>query len=429
MSTSYPLFAPRADQGPRILTVSQLSQLIEGTLESIFQSIWVSGEISEVSRPQSGHVYFTLRDETAQIRSVVWRSVASRMRFQIEDGQEVICHGDIDVYPPRGTYQLVVQKVEPQGLGALQLAFKQLQRKLEAEGLFETERKRPLPPFPRRIGFVTSPSGAAIRDFLQVAAARSRGVQVLVIPARVQGDGAAGEIARGIRLANRVLPTLDVLVVGRGGGSVEDLWCFNEEIVVRAIAASQIPVVSAVGHEIDVTLSDLAADVRALTPSDAAQRVIPSADDLKSRLGVLSRRMVSMLRSQANFARDHVEQLARSRVLRNPKSLIFDLAHRLDELDACAQRAICRRLAQSRDQLAAIACRADALSPLAVLGRGYSVTTDAETGAVLTSTDKLATGQRVRTRLASGSFESRVEQVPRTTDSGRSDKAIERSRT
>jgi exodeoxyribonuclease VII large subunit len=417
MSTPYPLFAPRADQAPRILTVSQLSQLIEGTLESAFQSIWVSGEISEVSRPQSGHIYFTLRDDGAQIKAVMWRSVASRMRFQIEDGQDIICHGDIDVYPPRGTYQLVVQKIEPQGLGALQLAFKQLQRKLAAEGLFDPARKRPLPSFPRRIGFVTSPSGAAIRDFLQVAAARFHGTQILVIPARVQGDGAAQEIARGIRLANALRPPLDVLVVGRGGGSIEDLWCFNEELVVRAIAASQIPVVSAVGHEIDVTLADLAADVRALTPSDAAQRVIPSADELKSRLAVLSRRMVSMLRSRSVAARRHVGQLARSRVLRNPKALIYDLAHRLDDLDACAQRAIHRRLQQSHDQLASIACRAEALSPLAVLGRGYSVTTDAETDAVLTATDQLASGQRVRTRLAGGSFESRVEKIHSSTDS------------
>src|SRR5438874_4088156 len=339
MAGDYPLFAQAAEATPRVLSVSQLSQLIEGTLESAFQSVWVSGEVSEVSRPHSGHVYFTLRDETAQLKAVIWRSVASRLRFQLEDGQQVICHGDLDVYPPRGTYQLVVRQVEPAGLGALQLAFKQLQERLAAEGLFDPARKRPLPMFPRRVGFVTSPSGAAIQDFLQVAARRFHGVEILVIPARVQGEGACEEIVRGIRLANQLRPPLDVLVVGRGGGSLEDLWCFNEEAVVRAIHASSIPVVSAVGHEIDVTLADLVADVRALTPSEAAERVIPSADELTSRLAVFRRRIVSMLRSRATAARRHVDQLARSRLLRNPRLLIYDRARRLDELDAHAKRA------------------------------------------------------------------------------------------
>jgi exodeoxyribonuclease VII large subunit len=402
MASSYSLFSQRPVGQAKVLSVSQLSQLIEGTLESAFQSLWVSGEISEVSRPHSGHIYFTLRDEAAQIRAVIWRSAASRLRFQLEDGQQVICHGDIDVYPPRGTYQLVVQHIEPQGAGALQLAFKQLLQRLEAEGLFDAARKRPLPAFPRRVGFVTSPSGAAIRDFLEVAARRFAGVQIIVIPARVQGEGAAAEIARGIAWANRLQPPLDVLVVGRGGGSLEDLWCFNEEAVVRAIFASKIPVVSAVGHEVDVTLSDLVADVRALTPSEAAERIIPSADELTSRLAVLQRRLIAMLRSRAIAARRHVEQLSRSRVLRNPQSLIYDLAHRLDELDSQAHRAICRRLKSSRDQLAAIACRADALSPLAVLARGFSVTTREADGELIRSADQVRAGDRVVTRLSNG---------------------------
>ncbi|HMC10211.1 MAG TPA: exodeoxyribonuclease VII large subunit [Pirellulaceae bacterium] len=408
MASLYPLFDERPEGQVKILTVSQLSQLIEGTLESVFQSLWVSGEISEVSRPHSGHVYFTLRDEAAQIRAVVWRSAASRMRFQLEDGQQVICHGDIDVYPPRGTYQLVVRQVEPQGLGALQLAFKQLQRRLAAEGLFDPARKRPLPPFPRRVGFVTSPTGAAIRDFLEVAARRFRGVKIVVIPVRVQGEGAAAEVARGIGLANRLQPPLDVLVVGRGGGSLEDLWCFNEEIVVRAIVASQVPVVSAVGHEIDVTLADLAADVRALTPSEAAERVIPSAEELTARLAAFQRRIVAMLRARATAARRHVEQLARSRVLRNPKAIIYDLSHRLDELDEYALRAIRRRLQSSRDQIGAIACRAEALSPLAVLGRRYSMTTRAADGTLIQAADQVAIGDQVLTRLSRGEFRSIV---------------------
>src|SRR5436190_5572555 len=313
MASLYPLFDERPEGSPKILSVSQLSQLIEGALESAFQSLWVSGEISEVSRPHSGHVCFTLRDEAAQIRAVVWRSAASRMRFQLEDGQQVICHGDIDVYPPRGTYQLVVRQIEPQGLGALQLAFKQLQRRLEVEGLFDPARKRPLPPFPRRVGFVTSPTGAAIRDFLQVAARRFGGVEILVIPARVQGEGAADEIARGIELANRLRPPLDVLVVGRGGGSLEDLWSFNEEIVVRAIHASRVPVVSAVGHEIDVTLSDLVADVRALTPSEAAELVVPAADEVLAGLRGCEQRLIAGLRGRATAARAWLDLLSQRR--------------------------------------------------------------------------------------------------------------------
>ncbi|MEX2175387.1 MAG: exodeoxyribonuclease VII large subunit [Pirellulaceae bacterium] len=408
MDEDHPLFRERADEPPRVLSVGQLTALIQGTLESQFHAVWVSGEITEVSRPHSGHIYFTLKDSQAQIRGVVWRSTAQRLRFQLEEGQEVVCLGDLDVYPPRGSYQLVVRQVEPQGLGALQLAFQQLQRRLAAEGLFDPAHKRPLPLFPRRVGFVTSPTGAAIRDFLQVAARRFAGVEIVVIPARVQGTGAAEEIASGIELANRIQPPLDVLIVGRGGGSVEDLWCFNEERVVRAIFASRVPVVSAVGHEIDVTLADLVADVRALTPSEAAERVIPSAEELAARLAQYRRRMVSTLRARATSARRHVEQLARHRLLRNPKSLLYDLAHRLDELDAAASRAARRRITTSHDRLAAIAGRLESLSPLAVLSRGYSVTTLAGTGEIARAA-LVQPGETIRTRLADGELTSRVE--------------------
>jgi exodeoxyribonuclease VII large subunit len=409
---SLPLFPPEPDdKPPPVFTVSRLTQLIQGTLQSTFSSIWVSGEISEVSRPHSGHLYFTLKDETSQIRGVIWRSAASRLKFQLEDGQQVVCLGDIDVYPPRGTYQLIVRQVEPQGVGALQLAFKQLQKRLEAEGLFDPRHKRPLPPFPRRVGFVTSPSGAAIRDFLQVAVRRFRGVHFFVIPARVQGEGSAQEIASGIELANRLEPPLDVLVVGRGGGSLEDLWSFNEEVVVRAIFASEAPVVSAVGHEIDVTLSDLVADVRALTPSEAAERIIPSADELTSRLSALQRRMAALLRARLTAARQRVEQLARRRILRDPRSLVYDLSRRLDELDQQAARAVHRRLDQSREKVASLAARLDSLSPLAVLSRGYSVTTRLDSGEVVRNGADVAVGELITTRLLSGELVSRVERV------------------
>jgi len=257
------------------------------------------------------------------------------------------------------------------------------------------------------VGFVTSPTGAAVRDFLEVAARRFRGVEILVIPARVQGDGAAAEIVRGIELANRLVPPLDVLVVGRGGGSLEDLWSFNEEAVVRAIFASRLPVVSAVGHEIDVTLADLVADVRALTPSEAAERIIPSADELTARLGQHERRLVSNLRSRATAARRHVEQLAKSRVLRDPKSLMYDLSRRLDELDAAAARAIRRRQAQASERVRATAARLESLSPLAVLARGYSVTTRTG-GEVVRDAQQVELGETIRTRLARGELTSRV---------------------
>jgi exodeoxyribonuclease VII large subunit len=285
-----------------------------------------------------------------------------------------------------------------------------MQQRLAAEGLFEAVHKKPLPAFPRRVGFVTSPTGAAVRDFLEVAARRFRGVEILVIPARVQGEGSAAEIVRGIELANRLQPPLDVLVVGRGGGSLEDLWSFNEEAVVRAIFASRVPVVSAVGHEIDVTLADLVADVRALTPSEAAERVIPSADELTARLAQFQRRMAATLRSRAAAAKSRVEQLAKCRVLRNPKTLIHDLSRRLDELDQVAARSIRRRIAAAQDRVAALAGRLESLSPLAVLARGYSVTTRAG-GQIVRNSSDVQAGETIHTRLARGSLVSRIETI------------------
>ena len=266
----------QTDNVDGFLTVSQLNEQIKDTLQDQFSHIRVVGEVSDVKRPPSGHIYLTLKDRDARIRAVIWRGTAQRFNFEFPDGQEVLCRGDIDVYPPRGDYQLIIRQMEPVGAGALQLQLRRLQQQLSSEGLFDAERKSRLPPFPRRIAFVTSPSGAAIRDFLEVAQRRWKGIHVLVIPSRVQGQGAAQELVAGISLAQQLSPRPDVLVVGRGGGSQEDLWCFNDELVVRAIAACQIPVVSAVGHEIDVTLSDLVADLRALTPTAAAEIVASS---------------------------------------------------------------------------------------------------------------------------------------------------------
>lgn len=393
------------------LSVSQLTVLIKQSLEAEFTSVWVSGELSDVSRPQSGHIYLTLKDEGAQLRGVIWRTVASRLSFDLQDGQQVVCRGDIDVYPPRGGYQLIIRQVEPLGIGALQLALRKLHQRLAAEGLFDPGRKRRLPRFPRGIAFVTSPTGAAVRDFLEVLRRRWRGVQVLIIPAKVQGEGAAQDLVRGIRLANALTAPPDVLVVGRGGGSLEDLWCFNEEPVVRAIHASRIPVVSAVGHEIDVTLSDLVADVRALTPSEAASLVVPAADEVRAGLDGMRARLAAALRGRAADARSRLDALAQHRAFRRPFDRIHDLARQLDELELRAKRAFTHRLTRHRDRLASLTARLESLSPLGVLARGYSLTQQTATGGVVTDAASLVVGDMLTSRFGRGQAVSQVTEI------------------
>ena len=406
---------------PRALTVTQLTARIKGSLEDAFPSVWVSGEVSNLSRPGSGHVYFSLKDENAQLRCVMWRSTAARLTFDLHDGMEVVCRGGVEVYPPRGSYQLVARSMEPLGLGALQLALRQLQMKLAAEGLFAAEHKQSLPRFARRIGFVTSPTGAAIRDFLEVIRRRWRGLEVLVIPARVQGEGAAAEIVRGIELAGRIDPPLDVLVVGRGGGSMEDLWCFNEEAVVRAIFACPVPTVSAVGHEIDVSLSDLVADRRALTPSEAAELVTPSADEVSAMLRSYGQRLTQALRGRAVRARERLDALARLRSFRRPYDRLHEWNRRIDELEMAMRRSMRTRRQRSRQQVASLAGRLDALSPLAVLSRGYSITQN-EAGGVIASVEQVGAGDSIVTRMVDGRIVSRVEAIEELSDRKMNDK-------
>jgi exodeoxyribonuclease VII large subunit len=397
-----------AAQSP-VLSVSELTRLVKHVLESSFDAFWVRGEISNLSRPRSGHVYFTLKDDGAQIPAVLWRTHAGRLRFDLHDGMEVLCGGGIEVYPPHGKYQLIVGAIEPCGLGALQLAFKKLHQRLAAEGLFAPERKRPLPKFPRRVAVVTSPTGAAIRDFLEVGRRRWPGAHVVIIPVRVQGAGAADEIAAAVSVANHFPDPPDVLVVGRGGGSLEDLWCFNEEVVVRAIAASKIPVVSAVGHEIDVTLADLAADVRALTPSEAAERVFPSCDEVRGSLHSLHRRMAALTRLRLDDAHQRVDAVARNRLFRRPFDAIHGCAQRVDDLDSRLSRAVHRGRTEAKDAMLAVAARLDSLSPLGVLARGFSLTTRTSDGQLLTRADEVQPGEQIITRLSLGRLFSRVE--------------------
>jgi exodeoxyribonuclease VII large subunit len=407
----------------RVLSVWELTEQIKGTLEGHFPSVWVGGEISNLSRPQSGHCYLTLKDDQAQIRAVMWGTAASRVRCELHDGLEVICQGYLDVYAPRGSYQLVIQKLEPRGLGAIELALRKLRERLAAEGLFDPARKRPLPRFPRRLALVTSPTGAAIRDFLEVLRRRWRGVDVLVVPVRVQGDGAAQEIAAGIAAVNRLVCKIDVMVVGRGGGSLEELWAFNEEVVVRAIHASRIPIVSAVGHEIDVTLSDLVADVRALTPSEAAERVAPAADEVQAMLLRQHHRLATAARARWTAARSRVESLANSRVLRRPLERVQQAERYLDELAGRARRAVAGRLETARGQVDAKALQLDSLSPLAVLGRGYSLSLRLDDGQLVRSVRQVGAGGKLLTRVLDGEIVSQIEQtrpVPTTNSAEKS---------
>ncbi len=393
---------------PQIQTVSELTGEIKDLIEGNLPEVWVRGEVSNCLKANSGHVYFTLKDEGAQIAAVVWRNTAARFRFEMHDGLQVVVNGGVEVYKPRGSYQVIVRQLIPQGVGALELAFRQLHAKLEAEGLFHPTRKRPIPRFPKRIALITSPIGAAVRDMIQVISRRWSGADLIIVPVKVQGDGAAQEIATALRNVHR-LPDVDVVICGRGGGSLEDLWAFNEEVVARAIAACQRPVISAVGHEIDVTIADLVADVRALTPSEAGERVVPDRAEVTRALDNLQQRLVSGLKNRAGKARLQLDGLASRGVFVRPFQQVHDEMTRLDELDVRLRRAIRQQAVASKQQLDLAAATLDALSPLKVLGRGYSITRRAETGELVTASDQLAIGDRITTILAAGQLTSRIE--------------------
>jgi exodeoxyribonuclease VII large subunit len=394
--------------GPPVLTVSELTALIKECLEGTFPQVAVLGEISNCVHAGSGHVYLTLKDDEAQLRGVIWRTRASRIRFDIKDGLQVVAIGRMDLYPARGSYQLVIDELLPHGLGPLELAFRQLHDRLAAEGLFAQERKRPLPRFPRRIALVTSPQGAAVRDMLQVITRRWPAARIVVIPAPVQGDGAAELIAAGIALLPQI-PGVDVAIVGRGGGSLEDLWAFNEEVVARAIVASPVPIISAVGHEIDVTIADLVADRRALTPSEAGEIVVPDHADLVAALGQIRDRLRTAVRGRAAVLRSRLDQVAQRRSLAHPTERVHHLAQRVDELDRRLTNAIGGRIDAAHAHWRTIGATLSALSPLRVLERGYSLTTRAETGAVVRSIADVRPGDRLATRVADGTIVSRVE--------------------
>jgi exodeoxyribonuclease VII large subunit len=437
-----------------VFTVAELTARIKGQLEDGFPAVWVEGEISNLRAPSSGHAYFTLKDDLAQLRCVLFRSRGRRVRFELTDGLQVLVFGGLEVYAARGEYQLVVELMEPEGLGALQLAFEQLKRKLEAEGLFNAARKRPLPHFPRTIGIVTSPTGAAIRDMLHIIGRRFAGLRVVVAPVRVQGEGAALEVAQALSNLCEV-KDLDVVIVGRGGGSIEDLWTFNDERVARAIASCTVPVISAVGHETDFTIADFVADLRAPTPSAAAELVVREKLHVVRAVVDLHNRLTEAMRARVADGRQRALVLARRRVLTEPGRALRDWHRRLDDSSARLRvaarghhRHVAHRVALatnalsslhplarisqgqavlvqlrgrlvaagahsikgSRHRFEASVGRLESLSPLAVLGRGYSLTR-LPSGAVVRRALETAPGDAIEILLHEGALEARVEQV------------------
>ena len=443
-----------------VCTVSELAMRIKASLEEQFPAVWVEGEISNLRTPSSGHAYFTLKDDGAQLRCVLFRGRGRRVAFQPEDGMQVLAFGGLDVYVARGEYQLVVELLEPKGVGALQLAFEQLKRRLEAEGLFDAARKRPLPSFPRTIGIVTSPTGAAVRDMLHVIGRRFADLRILITPVRVQGEEAPGEIVRALRDLQEIAE-LDVVIVGRGGGSIEDLWAFNDERVARAIAACRVPVISAVGHETDFTIADFVADLRAPTPSAAAELVVQEKLQVARALVDLYENLKQGMAGRLDRERARIESLAKRRVLTDAARALRDLHRRLDDLTARltlgvrgSQRQVAHRLSlarnalrslnpvariangtallsQLRGRLASAAVHSvkasrhrfdaavgqlDSLSPLAVLGRGYSLTRLLPSGAIVRSAAQTRPGDAVEILLHRGALDARVERLKERDD-------------
>jgi exodeoxyribonuclease VII large subunit len=411
------LTADRRSPPSNAMSVSEVTARVKEQLETRFADVWVAGEVSNLTRASSGHVYLSLKDEAALLRAVIWRSTATQLAIDPADGLQVVCHGRLEVYPPRGTYQLTIDRLHALGTGTLEAQLRRLRDALDREGLFAPARKRPIPAFPRRIALVTSPTGAAIADFLTALFARWKGSEVIVVPSRVQGAGAAEEIAAALAAAARIVPPVDVIALVRGGGSLEDLWAFNEEPLVRAVAASPIPVVSGVGHEIDVTLADLAADLRALTPTDAAARVSPDGPQVAAAVASLGLRLQAGLGRRVTLARERVVQLARSRIFADPSRLVRDRRLALDQQAARLRRLAGAAVARGRERLAAAAGRLEAGSPLHLLARGWSVTTRTDDRTPLRSVTGLRAGDEIMTQLADGRLWSRLERI--TTDDAR----------
>jgi len=392
------------------VSVSTLVHLLQELVEDNFVEVLVQGELSNVSQPPSGHYYFTLKDNKAQLKCAMFRSHARILRFKPTDGLEVICRGRVSIYPQRGELQLIVEGIEPEGVGGLQLAFEQLKDRLEKEGLFSEKLKKSLPAFPRTVGIVTSASGAAIQDILNVLQRRSSGLKVLLRSVRVQGEGAAEEIAAAISDLNKV-PAIDVLIVGRGGGSREDLWAFNEEIVARAISTSRIPVISAVGHEVDFSISDLVADLRAPTPSAAAELVVQNRLELERHLDHLTLRLAAQMRSRLSLLHSRLGGLEKR--LKAPAELLQMQRLQLQQNQLRLRQAMKAIIDQKNHKLALLCGRLETLSPLAVLSRGYAIVKRVKTGEIVHDSEQLEAGDRLQLELAVGQVTATVTTIGR----------------
>lgn len=396
-----------------IYSVSELNLMIKSLLEGnrTFANIQIQGEISNFKRYASGHCYFTLKDAGGVLKAVMFRNQARSLRFEPQNGDTVIAIGRVGVYERDGVYQLYTDLMLPLGAGDLMLAYEQLKKKLTEEGLFDSERKRELPLNPKTVGIITSPSGAAVRDMITVSRRRNRGIKLLLFPVKVQGDGSAAEIVRAIKFMNKHR-LADVLIVGRGGGSIEDLWAFNEEPVVRAIAASEIPVVAAVGHETDFTLADFAADHRAATPSQAAELVVADADAYLRYVEELTARGQRVVLHRVEQAQHKLQRLQGSWTLTNPERWQQPLQQRTDMALRQLQSRMESILQQRQHKFSLLAAQLDALSPLTVLARGYSIT-KTEAGKALRSIEDVRWGDEIRTQVADGDVVSVVQQVER----------------
>jgi len=393
----------------KIFSVGELTRTVKQILEKSFPLVWVNGEISNLVQHSSGHWYFSLKDREAQIRIVMFRGANRAVKFAVENGLEILVGGRLTIYEKSGQYQIVADVLEPKGLGALQLAFEQLKEKLEKQGLFSEERKRAIPFFPKRVGIVTSPTGAVIQDVIYVTQRRYPGLPLLLCPVRVQGEGASKEICEGIQMMNQ-LGGIDVLIVGRGGGSLEDLWSFNEENVARAIFESRIPIISAVGHETDWTIADFVADHRAPTPSAAAEMVAPRRDELLKRVWELGGRIRGGALEVIKDKRRELTNLMDSYAFRQPQNVIEQYTQRVDELLRQIVNYSTSLLQKKRIAFQAALKHLEALSPLGVLARGYSLTFDSK-GQVLHSASKVKKGDTLRSKLSEGTIHSQVTGV------------------
>ena len=395
-----------------VWSVSELTRQIKDLLdgESSLQHIYVRGELSNYKIFPSGHHYFTIKDEEATLKAVMFRREASRLRFRPESGMKVIALGRITVYPRDGVYQLYATELVPDGVGDLHAAFEQLKAKLAEEGLFDRDHKKALPPYPERIAVITSSAGAAVRDVIRVATKRYPVAKLIVMPVRVQGAEAPPEIVSAIRYANR-WKVADLIITGRGGGSIEDLWAFNDERVARAIYESEIPIISAVGHEPDVTIADYVADLRAATPSNGAELAVPDQSELHASLLAARKQMLSALLARVDTGRERLEQLRQRRVLTDPGAYVADRRLALDHAAALLQASFRSSVSDKRGRLAQGVAALDAMSPLKVLGRGYAIA-ETEEGRILRSRKDAAPGQRLRLKLADGDVGCRVEEDP-----------------